>query len=156
MLNLVALLACRIPSPELGYEWSPARADLPDGDLYVLHVATSDFAERAAMRGGDRHVLHAPISAYLYRHPARGLLLIDAGYGRRTAAAPGDFPARVISRQTGLVMGVPAADQLLSAGIAPGDVQNIVLTHLHIDHSAGVEDFPDATLWVAEAEWNVA
>jgi glyoxylase-like metal-dependent hydrolase (beta-lactamase superfamily II) len=41
-------------------------------------------------------------------------------------------------------------------GFSPRDVRHIVLTHLDFDHAGGLEDFPDATVHVLEAEAEIA
>ncbi|MFQ5911873.1 MAG: N-acyl homoserine lactonase family protein [Nitrospinota bacterium] len=46
----------------------------------------------------------------------------------------------------------PAA-QLAALGISPEDVQTIILTHLHADHSLNVSAFPKARLVMARRAW---
>jgi glyoxylase-like metal-dependent hydrolase (beta-lactamase superfamily II) len=67
---------------------------------------------------GDRWLL--PFSAFLIRSRAQ-TVLVDAGIG----PAPGDF---LPERQGWL----PA--ELRRAGVAPEDVDLVILTHLHVDH----------------------
>jgi glyoxylase-like metal-dependent hydrolase (beta-lactamase superfamily II) len=84
-----------------------------------------------------------------------GLVLIDAGWSRRTCAFPDDDPGLAYR----LLMGLDVkpedaiASQLLSLGYSPGDVKHVVATHLHLDHIGGVFDFPSATLHAATPEW---
>ena len=42
--------------------------------------------------------------------------------------------------------------QLRSLGIGSGDVKQVVLTHLHMDHDAGLACFPDSEILVAPGE----
>lgn len=71
-------------------------------------------------------------------------VLVDAGLG------------------VGELMGITAGallDNLAALGVAPGDVTDLVFTHLHIDHIGwGVADgavvFPNATYRCAPAEWD--
>lgn len=73
-------------------------------------------------------------------------ILVDAGIGSATAPArawapvPGNLPA-----------------ELAAAGIAPGDVDTVILTHLHTDHvgwavEAGTPYFANATYLVPRAD----
>lgn len=44
---------------------------------------------------------------------------------------------------------VPALERI---GFAPSDVDAVVVSHLHLDHSGGIEFFPDAEIYVHDAE----
>lgn len=46
---------------------------------------------------------------------------------------------------------LPAA-QLARMGLAPKDIDLLVITHTHIDHVGGIADFPDAPIVIAAAE----
>ncbi len=85
-------------------------------------------------------------------------VLIDAGYGSKLspldrasyAADPGD----------------PLAESLAALGVAPGDIDTVVFSHLHWDHAGGatrrgpdrslVPAFPNATHYVNRLEWQDA
>ena len=81
------------------------------------------------------------------------VILIDAGIGngksRRTPRAN--------------MMNTVAADWLAAAGAAPGQVTDVVMTHLHADHvgwntvmrdGAWVPTFPDATYHIPRADFD--
>ncbi|WP_153535301.1 MBL fold metallo-hydrolase [Actinomadura macrotermitis] len=83
---------------------------------------------------------------FLLRPPGGGLTLVDTGIG--PAGSPAAAWAPVPGR-------LPAA--LAGAGVAPGDVGTVVLTHLHSDHAsgavvAGAPLFPNARHLVQERE----
>ena len=44
---------------------------------------------------------------------------------------------------------------LEEAGLAPADVDSVVLTHAHWDHSQNVDVFPDAEIVISAAEREV-
>lgn len=46
--------------------------------------------------------------------------------------------------------------QIERLGLDPADVRHIVLTHLDFDHAGGLEDFPQATIHVMDAEYRAA
>jgi glyoxylase-like metal-dependent hydrolase (beta-lactamase superfamily II) len=68
------------------------------------------------------------------------VVLIDTGFG------PG------AARRRGRVLDVRPRDAVRALGIGDGDVQHIVLTHLHYDHAGNITDFPDATVVIQGAE----
>jgi glyoxylase-like metal-dependent hydrolase (beta-lactamase superfamily II) len=167
-LLLLPLLACGAGNPtpppmtsgELARtaEWSVDREALPGGSLRVLHVADSAGREAQIIDGGGRDLVQMPIYAYLFEHPTEGPVLIDTGYGRRTARDPFDYPGRTATNLLHMRMatGSAVADQLPDVGWTTDDVKHVVLTHMHSDHVGGLEDVPRSTLWVARAEWEAA
>jgi N-acyl homoserine lactone hydrolase len=49
----------------------------------------------------------------------------------------------------------PLADALAARGVPPGDVTDVLLTHVHYDHAVNALLFPRASLWIgaADLEW---
>ena len=156
-LTLLGVAGCatRIPPapPIASYTWTVDRTTLPEVTLRVLHVATMAGLEKRQLLGGAKVETAIPCSVLVLQHPTEGLVLIDTGYGRRTAADPKDYPGGMSVRLTQIEMRSPAADRLDDIDLQPSDVKHIVITHLHHDHAGGIEDFPDATLWMDEREW---
>ena len=46
----------------------------------------------------------------------------------------------------------PLARQLAARGVRPEDVTDVVLTHAHYDHAVNFTLFPEATVWIGDAE----
>jgi glyoxylase-like metal-dependent hydrolase (beta-lactamase superfamily II) len=74
------------------------------------------------------------------REVARGVFLVDTGYVRPGLAAAwivrGKASAAVV--ETGTALSVPRIlDGLAAAGVAPGDVSHVLVTHVHLDHAGG-------------------
>ncbi len=156
---LVATSGCALrlppaPSPSR-WTWSPERASLPEVSVRALTVATVQMSPHQSINGEkDRTKRLAPIAVYVLEHPTEGLLVVDTGYGRRTAADPADYPGRLATRLLGLKMKSPLVDRLGDIGRSAGDLRHALITHLHHDHGGGIEDLPPTTqLWVHEREW---
>jgi N-acyl homoserine lactone hydrolase len=101
----------------------------------------------------------APVVAYLVEHPEAGPVIVDTAFGADVLedrrAALGLVNAQVF-RGIRMQPGDTLAAQLGERGLAPADIRLIVMTHLHVDHSGGLRDFPNATVVVTRAEWDAA
>lgn len=120
----------------------------------LLRVGHCTHPECVAIRGGRWRAVRFPSLVGLLIHPTRGPLLFDTGYGEGFFHATRPFPERfyrwttpaVLPRDESLVA------QLARRGIAPGDVDTLLLSHLHADHVAGLVDFPRVGLVAMRAE----
>jgi glyoxylase-like metal-dependent hydrolase (beta-lactamase superfamily II) len=87
-----------------------------------------------------------------------GLVLVDTGFGTRDVADPGSrlskFFLALLSPDFRLEM--TAVKQIESLGFKASDVRHIVMTHLDFDHAGGLDDFPQATVHLLEAEQQYA
>lgn len=102
-------------------------------------VACAEEMQRRALRCGERpRVTHI---MYLVRAPGRAPVLIDAGMGDAWGPTMGWMP-----------------EALRSLSISPADIGTILLTHLHLDHAAGLTNdagmplYPNAEIVVAKRE----
>jgi len=101
---------------------------------------------------GDDGRLELPISAFVVR--SRGITaLIDAGLGDRTVEwkPAGEGPQKLTGGR------LPTA--LAEAGVAPDDIDVVLLTHLHLDHNGWVwhddaPTFPNATVRFGAPDWD--
>jgi glyoxylase-like metal-dependent hydrolase (beta-lactamase superfamily II) len=137
------------------------------GDLQVLPVfdGSVDLAPSGmyrfgpdAMKGGDDDdwaphrdlladdgALELVFGGFLVRGAGDRLLLVDGGVGREPHG-------------TG-VTGGHLLDSLAGAGVAPGDVTDVLFTHLHFDHIGwatvdGAPTFPRATYRCHRRDWD--
>ncbi len=87
-----------------------------------------------------------------------GLVLVDTGFGTRDMEDPSSRISpffRALNRPQ-FEREFTAVHQLARLGFKPGDVRHILLTHLDFDHAGGLEDFPQATVHVMQAEKDAA
>ncbi|MEM7519592.1 MAG: N-acyl homoserine lactonase family protein [Pseudomonadota bacterium] len=89
----------------------------------------------------DNHDAPHPMDYYIWvlRQGTR-IILVDTGYDAVEASAR-DRPIRLDPRAA-----------LAPFGIAPEDVNEIIVTHLHYDHAGGLALFPNAHLHLQSAE----
>ena len=118
-----------------------------------LRLYVPDWWDRCLMASVAVQQPALSATAYSSRQ-SRGLVLIDTGFGQRDVKAP-------LSRLSPFFMNLnriqferkyTALDQVERLGFSASDVRHIVLTHLDFDHAGGLEDFPDATVHVMQAE----
>src|ERR1700722_18863531 len=94
----------------------------------------------ALVGGTDNGSLYIPVNNFLIRRGGK-TIMIDAGAGNTMQPTLGKLP-----------------DNLRAAGVEPGAVTHIVMTHLHPDHANGLVDdagnphYPNAEIVVHETE----
>jgi glyoxylase-like metal-dependent hydrolase (beta-lactamase superfamily II) len=111
---------------------------------------------RALMTGNPP--AKVPVPAYLIRHPSAGAILVDTGLHPSIATDPkanfGAIAAR--SGKPTLAPGEDVPSQLRKRGLEPGEIPIVVMTHMHLDHTSAISEFPSSTFVVSEAEWQEA
>lgn len=112
----------------------------------LLKVGHCSHPECIAQRGGRWVSMLFPALCGLLRHPQRGWMLFDTGYSSHFLNATAPFPERLYRWTT--PFSLPPEEmltaQLQRLGIAPGDIAQVLISHLHGDHIAGLRDFPAA------------
>ncbi|WP_414449106.1 N-acyl homoserine lactonase family protein [Burkholderia sp. 22PA0099] len=118
-------------------------ADDPVYEVFALRYATHD-----TRRSGENYLGHdphddisMPLDFYVWVIRGNGrVVLVDTGFDAATAARRG---RRYLHSPLAL---------LGELGIAAGDVDTVVISHMHYDHAGNIRAFPDATLRLQEAE----
>lgn len=113
-----------------------------------LHIFNTGMNRMSSLLVGAQRPWR-PAPAFAIEHPKHGWLLFDTGLSRAVAergeqALP--IPMRWLFESRGHKQRVLAA-QLAELGIERSAIRNIVLSHLHDDHTGGIVDFAKATLW---------
>ncbi|WP_219471298.1 MBL fold metallo-hydrolase [Nonomuraea rhizosphaerae] len=119
-----------------------------------MRIHHLNLASMREIDAGTPAVCHA----LLVETPASGLVLVESGLGLDDVTRPGELLAAewVSLVEPALVPGETAVRQLARLGHDPADVRHILLTHLDVDHSGGLPDFPGAEVHVMAAELKAA
>ena len=130
--------------------WSRSMMERPGGRLESLKLL------RALATG--KPATTVPCPAFLIRHPSAGAILVDTGLHPSVATDGrqnfGGLANRVAKPSLEPGEDVPA--QLRSRGLDAGEIPVVVMTHLHMDHSSAISEFPESAFVLSETEWNAA
>jgi len=122
----------------------------------LLEAGHCTHPEISSRNGGSWRPCEFPALVTLLRHPQRGWLLFDTGYGQAFADATRGLP-EAMHRWVTPVSWTPhqaIAAQIQARGLNPGDIRHVLVSHFHGDHVGALSDFPRATIWCAQAGWD--
>lgn len=113
---------------------------------HVLDTGYCDAHEHHLLRGGAHRRLRCHSIAALLHHPQHGWLLWDTGYAPRMLDETRRWPFSLYRRATPLHLRPELAviAQLDRLGLTPADIRQVIISHFHADHVAGLRDFPTA------------
>jgi glyoxylase-like metal-dependent hydrolase (beta-lactamase superfamily II) len=99
-----------------------------------------------------------PCPAFLIRHPSAGPLVVDTGLHPSVSAKPRENLGRLVASfaQPRLEPGGDVPARLRARGLDSKTIPVVVMTHLHLDHTSAISEFPGATFVVSELEWVAA
>lgn len=113
----------------------------PGQNLFAINATPEEFAEVQAQLLQPEDNIDFAMNALLVEEGDRKIL-IDAGFGHFLGSSFGRH-----------------ALALANAGVSPGDIDTVIITHGHADHFAGLVDpnlklrFPNAQIIWNAAEW---
>jgi glyoxylase-like metal-dependent hydrolase (beta-lactamase superfamily II) len=122
--------------------------------VHHLNCGTDCPIGGALMDGASKGPLARLVCHCLLVETGAGLVLVDTGYGLKDVREP--YPR--LSRPFKTLLNIrlreeeTAIRQIEALGYAARDVRHILITHLDFDHAGGLEDFPEATIHVMDAE----
>jgi len=128
----------------------------------ICHILDTGYClahEHMLIQGGDHKEVACHSIVALIGHPVHGWLLWDAGYAPRMVEATRRFPYWLYRLATPLRLRpeLAVAAQLPRLGLQPADIGQVIISHFHADHLAGLRDFPQSNLIaLAEGYANVA
>jgi glyoxylase-like metal-dependent hydrolase (beta-lactamase superfamily II) len=158
-------------------ETNPLRGPLPGGregaTVTVEPILTGTVESPRAWLEGPRRLttlrmlgvgtprsqwLKLPVPAYLIRHPSAGAFLVDTGLHASVSTSPAENLGRVAARFANpkVEPGKDLPSQLRDRDLDPKSISLVVMTHLHLDHTSGMAEFPSATFVITETEWEAA
>src|SRR5213080_2008783 len=134
--------------------------NVPMPHAYVFRPEGGNPLLRAAqvfLPGGGETVKAACL-AYVLRHSSAGTILIDTGFHRDASTSPRkDFGTFMGLVARGVrPAGTPYDERLRELGVEPREVERVIMTHLHFDHTSGMRLLPNATFVTTRREWKAA
>ncbi|WP_256972563.1 MBL fold metallo-hydrolase [Saccharibacillus sp. O23] len=126
--------------------WEAIGRSAPRVKLRVFSAGSCTHPEWVTIRGGSLRSVRIPALFACIEHPQAGPILFDTGYSDRFFRETDPFPDRLYRMVTPVRFeaGQSAAERLRASGIPPESIRQIVVSHFHADHVAGLHDFPQA------------
>jgi N-acyl homoserine lactone hydrolase len=130
--------------------WPGTMMERPGGPFETLKLL------RALLSG--KPAATVPVPAFLIRHPSAGAILVDTGLHPSIATDGKENFGGMGTRfgNPGLEPGEDVPAQLRKRGLDAGEIPIVVMTHMHIDHTSAISEFPSSTFVVSETEWKAA
>ena len=126
---LVAAMACTAQSK-------------PDYEIYALRYGTLPHFPVADLVAGADPARKLDIAMMIWLVRGNGHnILIDSGF----------YHDRFF-KDYQVTDFVKPSDTLSRVGLKPGDITDIIITHMHWDHADGVDLFPNARIWIQKDE----
>lgn len=119
--------------------------NLPTYELYAIRYATRDAVRSEHFIGGDPHDGPMPMDYFIWLAKSKEhTVVIDTGFTAEMAVKRGrEFIQCPIQTMT-------------EFGIGANQVDDVILTHLHYDHSGNFNRFPNAQFHLQEQELQFA
>jgi glyoxylase-like metal-dependent hydrolase (beta-lactamase superfamily II) len=115
----------------------------PEYSIQAIRYATSPDVPVAELVVGGPQNEKVDIAMVMWLIRGGGhTILLDSGFHRDTFLK--DFPMRDYLRPD---------EAVNTAGVAPDQVTDIVISHAHWDHMGGIDLFPKATVWIQKDEY---
>jgi glyoxylase-like metal-dependent hydrolase (beta-lactamase superfamily II) len=111
-------------------------------------------APLGAFLEGETGRIEVPVPCYLIEHP-RGTVLFDSGLHSDTQTDPeGRLGAMARVYQVAFAPGEEVSGRLAACEVAVEEIDFLVTSHLHFDHTGGHAQIPNARLVVQRREWD--
>jgi N-acyl homoserine lactone hydrolase len=130
--------------------WPRTMMMRPGGRFEALKLLRSLLTGQPAMK--------VPCPVFLIRHPSAGPILVDTGLHPSIATDGRENFGRLAARvgNPSIDPGADVPAQLRSRGLDAGEIPVVVMTHMHVDHTSAISEFPNSTFVLSEVEWKAA
>jgi len=114
----------------------------PQYEVYAVKYASiPDFAVNGLVAGADAsRKMEIAMMVWLVRGNGH-TILVDSGFYRDQ-----------FFKQWHVNDFIKPSDAVRKAGVAPDDVTDVIVTHMHWDHADGMDLFPKAKIWIQKDE----
>jgi glyoxylase-like metal-dependent hydrolase (beta-lactamase superfamily II) len=110
-------------------------------EIYAIKYGRHERLASANFIGGDPHDGPQPLDFFVWAIAGtRGTTIVDTGFDE----------AMGVKRDRKIIK--PVGEGLKAIGIAPESVENIIVTHLHYDHTGNYDLFPRARYHLQDCE----
>ena len=116
---------------------------MADYSIWVIEFARACSPLGLLLHGqaGEREIPYC----FTVLRSAEHTILVDCGYADTGRG-------RELAGEDGITVWRDPAELLARAGVAPGEVDAILVTHAHFDHLGNVAAFPNATVYIQRRE----
>ncbi|WP_194436893.1 N-acyl homoserine lactonase family protein [Vibrio fluminensis] len=156
MNNRLLLLSLALPVTALANGFNHFNSDgKVDVSISVLDCGRIEAREPSMFNPNvsDEHPLQSANSCYLIQHP-KGTLLWDTGLNDGLNKLADGM--EVMGGAFHFTLPITLNEQLTAMNIAPNDIDYLVLSHLHADHTGNANQFSSAKWLIQENEHQVA
>ena len=122
----------------------PATPSAPTYEVYAIRYATIQGFPVAALVSGADTSRRADVAmmVWLLRGPGNRRVLVDAGF----------YHEKFLEQWKPAQFKRPS-EAVRTAGVAPEEITDIIISHVHWDHLNGADLFPRARIWIQRAEY---
>ena len=127
--------------------------------LWVYHCGYLRVPRSLLMRGDTSpyDLVNMPLMALAARHSELGVVLVDAPYGHEGPKNVGGMLGALLNSSVMTFRPewsiVPRLEQI---GLRASQVEHVLMTHLHYDHTGGMKEISHATFHLNAKEWRAA
>lgn len=125
--------------------------------FWLFHCGWFRVPRGAFEKGGGFELARMPFLAAVAYHSTRGPIVVDAPFGHEGPTNAGEVVGSFL-RKAGQRFRrewaiVPRIEQL---GFRASEVDDVLVTHLHWDHTGGLKELAHANFWMDVTEWEHA
>jgi glyoxylase-like metal-dependent hydrolase (beta-lactamase superfamily II) len=138
VITLALLATLAMTSPRV-------RAEADTYEVYAVRFATlANFPVSSLVAGADRsRRMDIAMMVWVLKGGDGRIALVDSGFHREQ-----------YFRQFTVKDYIKPSDALAPLGIAPDQVTDILVSHMHWDHAGGLDLFPSARIWIQKDEYD--